>query len=551
MIRPLLLTALLAAGSPPLLLSAQAATAQAPRAAETGFLVLAKDRGFLGNEALRDAFEAFAAGRNATLAFVTDARTGATLDAALRRLAQAGARRTVVLPCFLSGADPALALAKGLLAKRPEALQWARPFGESALAVEALADRLRAVPDGAGRRLVLVGEAPEGSEARAAHAADLARIGAWASEGLGFESVKVVVEGEAGLAKALEAAAEGAEQPLIVPFHLGKKLDGMMGFEPMVRGAAPHGADLRPEDPAGHPALAQWMGREAQRRLAPAPGEVGVVLLAHGSDHHWNETMVAAVESLKGRYLLEPALCMADPPVVARAVKRLEQRGAKTIVIVRVFGMEASFRADVERMIGFDVERGGLPKAQGGGGHHGHHGPAQPAPRLRSAVDLRTAGGLEDHPLFAQALLDRAQALSKDPAKETLFLVAHGSGDDRLNAHWESILASLAARMKANGAPFKAIRTGTWREDWPEQRKPALAKLRAEIREAGLKGGRALVVPARTLGQGFERTFLDGLNYELGEGFAPHPLFAAWFEEQVRAGLGRPEGPSAPVAGQP
>lgn len=550
------------------------ASAPAPRHPDTGFLVLAKDRGFLGNEAIREQFDAFAAGRNAQLAFVTDERTKGTLDGALDRLVKGGARRTVVLPLFLSAADPALARAKTLLQARKEVFQWARPYGESAFAVEALADRLKSLPDAAGRRLILTSEAPEDAAAAARLAEDLKRIAAWASEGLGLEPMKVVVSSKEGLAKALEAEAEGGERPAVLPFHLGRKLDGMMGFEPQVKAAAPHRAEVLPLDPAESRELSAWMGREANRAL---PGPVGVVLLAHGSDHHWNETMQAAVEPLKAKYLLEPALCMADPPVVARAVSRLEQRGATRIVIVRVFGMEQSFQSDVARMMGEDVEAGGLPRARHGG-HGGHHhspqanraesaqpiagaeprgpspsqGPSAPAPRLRTSAALTSAGGLEDHPLFAQALADRARALSKDPSKETLFLVAHGSGDDRLNQHWERILASLAERMKAAGAKdFRAVRTGTWREDWPEQRQPQVERLRREVKEAGQKGGRALVIPARTLGQGFEKSFLEGLTYELGEGFAPHPLFAAWFEGQVQRGLAELEGREGSAAGQP
>jgi hypothetical protein len=57
------------------------------------------------------------------------------------------------------------------------------------------------------------------------------------------------------------------------------------------------------------------------------------------------------------------------------------------------------------------------------------------------------------------------------------------------------------------------------------------------VEEATGDGGRALVIPARTNAQGPERVFLKGLSFELGEGFAPHPLFARWVEEQVKNGI--------------
>src|SRR5262245_48763912 len=73
---------------------------------DPGFLVIAPDRGFLGDEAVRDAFDAFSVGRNAALVFVTDERTAASLDSALQDVAAKGARHVVVLPLFLSRGDP-------------------------------------------------------------------------------------------------------------------------------------------------------------------------------------------------------------------------------------------------------------------------------------------------------------------------------------------------------------------------------------------------------------------------------------------------------------
>jgi hypothetical protein len=64
-----------------------AAGAPAPEPGNSpGFLVVAPDRGFLGNEETRDAFEAFAASRRARLVFVTDERTRAGLESASRSL---------------------------------------------------------------------------------------------------------------------------------------------------------------------------------------------------------------------------------------------------------------------------------------------------------------------------------------------------------------------------------------------------------------------------------------------------------------------------------
>jgi hypothetical protein len=162
---------------------------------------------------------------------------------------------------------------------------------------------------------------------------------------------------------------------------------------------------------------------------------------------------------------------------------------------------------------------GGHHAGHGHGAHHGHgHGDAAtaPPPRIRSALALASAGGLDTHPLFATALLDRARALSRDPRKDTVILVAHGTHDDGRNQQWLDVLRSIAAQMKAEaaGAPFRNVRGATWREDWPDKRAPWIERVRAMVDEAGRDGGRAIVIPARTNGTGPERRFLEGQRFE-------------------------------------
>jgi len=72
-----------------------------------------------------------------------------------------------------------------------------------------------------------------------------------------------------------------------------------------------------------------------------------------------------------------------------------------------------------------------------------------------------------------------------------------------------------------------------------ETREAWIRDVRRMVEEASADGGRAIVLPARTTGEGPEREFLAGLNYALGNGFAPHPLFARWVEEQIRAGAAK------------
>ncbi len=67
-------------------------------------------------------------------------------------------------------------------------------------------------------------------------------------------------------------------------------------------------------------------------------------------------TMREAVGPLDTRYPIEYVFSMADQPLIERAVRRLEKRGARAAVIVRVFGLVPAFRSEVERMIGTNIE---------------------------------------------------------------------------------------------------------------------------------------------------------------------------------------------------
>lgn len=562
-------------------------------AAHPAPLIIAPDRGFQGNEEIRDALEALTQGTRGEIVFVTDERTRDTLRRATQRLTEAGVREIVVLPLFLSASDPSWLLAQRCLAEltntvpgsssAPLALTQARVFGQSYFAVEVLADRFRAIPNPAGRDVIVVGCADE-AELRQRLETDWQRLATLAAEGFGFKSVRALVwpaasqsEGSdksKSVERALADLVINGERVAIVPFHLGKKLDGMMTFSASLRSKLPKAAEWIESDVTPHSAVTLWIAREVNRQTPLRAEDLGVVFLAHGSDYHWNETMREAITSLTDRYKIEFCCSMADPPLIERAVRRLEQRGARGIVVVRVFGLADSFERNVKRALGLDVEEifsscGTLDealcspdprlqtnrapaavaaRAQAAHDAHGHGHASGPQPRIRSSALLATTGGLEAHPFFASALLDRAKALSKNSARETILLVAHGSGDDATNDRWRRLLESLVAQMRTNGgANFRAIRTGTWREDWPEKRATELAVIRRMVEDATRDGGRALVIPARTAAQGNEREFLKGLEFELGTGFAPHPLFARWVEEKIREGVARLKASGAPA----
>lgn len=508
-----------------------------------GFLVAAPDRGFVGNEETRAAVAPFAEAHDAELVFVTDERGAPLFRAAARRLAEAGREPVIVLPLFLSAADGRMRRLEDYRAAAGVDTRLARPFGQRVHAPAVLADRLAALPQGdsEGNGEVVIAMDTGGERAdKAGLQRDLDRLIGNLAPHWPDRTLRglLIPDDYEALGEAMAKLDPGTR---VIPFHLGSKLDGMMSTTAYLERQAPDGVTVHDGEVTPHEAVTQWLFAEAGRHL---DGPVGVIVHAHGSDFHWNQAMREASRDLEDDYLVEYAFSMADPDTIETAARRLEARGARQAVLVRVFGMAHSFRDSLESLLGLDYETHWDPDADHQ--HHGHadhddHGHGMTGPRrLATRLAITTVGGLEDHPLFARVLLDRARALSEKPREEVVVLVSHGTGSDGQNAHWQRQLASLAAQMRElGGDDFKRIEWATWREDWPDKREAGIEKVRRIIRDTAAEGGRTLVIPARTISQGPARDFLPDEEFALGEGFAPHPLFVAWLREQTEAGLER------------
>lgn len=507
-------------------------------------LVLAPDRGFLGNEKTRDAVVALREhAPNVGLAFATSEKTAENLGKALAALDTGGG--VVVLPLFLTEHHALYRAARRAMPEVAENAQWAAPLGQSYLAEEVLFDRVAALSERPeGETLVVVGYGAETAAEADSIRAALRPAAERAAAKHGLSGSEVVVQyarsaSEEAAQQAMQAAveeiraaAERHERVLVVPYNLGMEYTTMMsslsGLRRPLRGV--EGVVLGGEGVLPHPNVERWLRRTTTAHRPLAPDEVGVVVIPHGSDYNWNETMREGLAPIKEDYNVAEAFSMVDPVVVERAVRQLEADGMKAAVVVRIFSMESSFRDKARYVLGLEEDYAG-----GMGGRFPE--------RIRTHLQMTTLGGLEAHPHFAKGLLDRARAVSTDPERETVILLAHGSGSDAENARWMKNLQTLADTMRTHGGDaFRDIKVHTWREDWPEKRKETIPAIREMVREAGANGGTALVIPARTAAQGRAAAYLDGLDYRYGEGLAPHPAFEAWVREQIETGIQQLQG---------
>ncbi len=260
------------------------------------------------------------------MVYVTDERTEKYLRISLNTLLKKEAKHIKVIPLFISTANPRYQLARELLSREQ-----------------------------------LVVPVPSHWE----------RITEQAVAGFEFKSLQVVIaysrsgeeaEQDTALREQALANSRATQQlddktkAIVVPFHFGPKHDSMMSFDMKLKRLLPTGMQLLSYSKSSIENLVTWLQREANLNQSLTLEDTGVIFLAHGSDFDWNEQMRKAVRLLMDRYKIEFAFSMADQFTIERAIRKLERRGAKAAIIVRVFALEESFRHDIERMIDLDIE---------------------------------------------------------------------------------------------------------------------------------------------------------------------------------------------------
>ena len=176
----------------------------------------------------------------------------------------------------------------------------------------------------------------------------------------------------------------------------------------------------------------------------------------------------------------------------------------------------------------------------GGQNDHAAHGTAVPDPTspVHVAGADRMSPALDAHLVVSDILITRAKDVSRDPAKESVILVAHGPVPDEDNRRWLQDMAVHAGRMK-QAVPFASVDAITVRDDAPAPiRDAASAELRALVTRRTGEGSRVLIVPVLLSFGGIEagvRKRLDGLDYRMGrQGIIPDDRLVGWVLEMAR-----------------
>ena len=520
------------------------ANAAAP--SKIGFLVVAPDRGFLGNQEIRSLVDEFKKSYTASLALVGRDYTGveseyaAYLTRAAQELKQDGITEIVAIPLFLSEADPLLKRVMPLLPAYTGGVpvRWVPAMAHDYLIGQIVLDRVEALskhPE--SERLIVVATGALDSSSETAIRRDTEKLVGYVTRYKYFREVEAVVyydreaenaeERNAEIKSHLLAQMAQQGRTLLVPAFIGPKFDHAMSLTSWLAGPfkQTHVA-YKPEELLPHPNVLLWLKKTANREAPLTASQIGVVIMPHGSTQPWNDAVETTILPLMVKYPIEMAYGMGDPLIIQDAVSRLEQRGIRRIVFVRMYALDHQMKPLTDYILG-------LSEQASSDGHGAGHEHSATAPlQIRTAALFSTFGGYEQNPDIAQVLHKRIAELSKDPANETVLLLAHGEATDEGNDKWLDVMSQNIDRLRQDPhcAKLKTIKALTVREDWPKEREKAVAGVRATIEEAS-KHGRVLVIADRLYGSGPYKKMLHGLTYEINEKGLVDPILTRWLED--------------------
>lgn len=526
-------------------LGVQAAAEAAP--IKVGFLVIAPDRGYLGNKEISSLVAEFNQTYPAALGFVGRDEAGVEgdyasyLTRAVRTLKEAGVTRIVAIPLFVSESDPLLARVKALLPTYAGELpvRWTSAMSHDHLIGQIVLDRVTALSEHPEtERVILIGAGAVDGASEQAMKTELHRLLAYVNHYRAFRETEAVIlyerdadrarqKNDAALARIMSHAAK-AGRTLVIPVFIGPKLDSSMSLSAWLRTQFGNTrVAYRPEELLPHPNVLLWLKKTANREMPLTAERIGVVVMPHGSTQPWNDAVEATIRPLMAKYPIEMAYGMGDPFIIQDAVSRLEQRGIRHVVFVRLYALDHHMKSLTDYILGLSDH----PPADG---HDGGHGSTGAPPQVRTAVTFSTFGGYEQNPDIATVLHKRIAELSQEPTEETVLLLAHGDGTDEGDNQWIAVMNEHIARLRQEPhcAKLKDIKAFTVREDWPGKREEAVAAVRSTIEEAS-RDSRVLVIAHRLYGAGPYRRMLAGLNFELNDKGLADPILTRWLDERL------------------
>jgi|TARA_B110000438_G_scaffold140615_1_gene135785 protoheme ferro-lyase len=510
----------------------------------TGFLVIAPDRGFIGNNETNSIFQNFNKDYLAEIIYVGRKYDGLNsnyseyIQEALTSFNNNSVSNIVILPLFLSKYNHILKeIRKNISAYQFSGkIYFNETISESYLSAQILLDHINKLSKNPSKeRIVILGRGAVDKKSEILMKGELEKLSDYVKKRHSFKSIQTGIYYSYNSQEKLReikdkevdeivihtAAKKG--KTLVVPFFIGPKYSNMMSLTHFFdRKFADIDLIHNSDEILLHPNYLHWMKKTANSYLPVSSEEtIGVVIMPHGATKPYNDAVEKTIAPLKLKYKVEMAYGMGDSVTIQKAVYKLEKQGIKKIVFVRMYPTSNQLKEKTNYILGLSdkipLQWDGLIPAQ-----------------IRNSAIINTFGGYEEDNLIAGIFLERIKEFSKKPEEETIILLAHGESNDKAEILRKKRMKKHIDWVQKNfSQPFKKIIGLALREDWPEKRENALNEIKKIIKE-GNKDGKVIVISNRLYGSGPYQHYLKGLNFKMNsKGLAPHPNLTNWLEKGI------------------
>lgn len=244
----------------------------------------------------------------------------------------------------------------------------------------------------------------------------------------------------------------------------------------------------------------------------------GVLIISHGSrEQAWVDLVDEAIHQLPLRGDLPVAasfLELVEGRLIQDGIDRLEGQGVTDMLVIPLFVSSGSTHVnEIAYALGvldapsFDSD-------------------LEP---FRVGATIHYGSPIEHGPYVAEMLWDKIRPVSREPEREVLVLIGHGSSYESFRKRWEEGLRRLADQVREIGG-FACSDVALLRPDNVREKVAYWQKDRGMLVIAAplfLSEGYFIreVIPKR----------LEGLSYLYpGKALLPHPLLTAWIDQQVQ-----------------
>ncbi|HVE12906.1 MAG TPA: hypothetical protein VNI01_05895 [Elusimicrobiota bacterium] len=287
---------------------------------------------------------------------------------------------------------------------------------------------------------------------------------------------------------------------------------------------------------------------------------VGVLVIGAGGGADWQKAVQQARKALGTGFAAEFLVGEIGPRDIQRCLDRLAAARALKIAVVPLELDPKSARLEqIRYMLGInEYPSEEVLKASRVGD--------RVIPRAKTKLPLVMTPAFGEDAAAADILLDRARALSREPGREAVVLLAEGTGNPEGDERLLKRLSELAPKLREGGgfrsvepallspapglvhdrgfSPRLSPSDGKFRRPGDDAGQASVQGALDAIRKAG-RFGRALVLPYLLFADGTERAMrkkLDGVFFEWkGKALLPDERAARWVAAQAAKAATAPD----------